>query len=96
MYRFVLAALAGIAGVCARTRHLEDAARILGFVQAAVDSSGLVHIVDETQVDLIVGHTQALLGAELFAALGREGEELSYDTIVALTRSIAEQVTEKV
>ncbi len=78
-----------------RNRSLEDAARILGFVQAAVESSGLVRIADETQVDLIVDRTKARLGAERFAALAREGAMLSYDTIVALARSIAEHVIER-
>ena len=62
---------------------------------AAVESSALVRIADETQVDLIVDRTQALLGAVCFAALAREGAMLSYDTVVALARSIAEQVIEQ-
>jgi ATP/maltotriose-dependent transcriptional regulator MalT len=82
MDRTSLSAIGGLAGVALALGQPERAARLLGAVEAATQSSGVGRIEEAASVDAIRHATQDRLGQEVFDANAKDGSGITYDEAV--------------
>lgn len=82
MDRESLAAIGGLAGVGLALDQPERAARLLGAVEAAQQSSGVGRIAEAASVDAIRHATRNRLGQEAFDGNSRKGSQMTYDEAV--------------
>jgi DNA-binding CsgD family transcriptional regulator len=77
--RIVHGAVAGLAGVAQERGESKRAARLLGAVEAARQSTGGVRIAYAWQAERIVTLTRATLGEAEFQAAWNAGQKISFD-----------------
>jgi tetratricopeptide (TPR) repeat protein len=89
LVRVSLGCICGIAGVARVGENAEAAARLLGAVEAARQSSGIRVLPNEPLIDEIAHHVRNDLGVERDLAFRQEGALLTYERAVELARGIA-------
>ncbi len=89
MDRLALGAIGGFAGVAIALGRPDHAARLLGAIEAARQSSGIGRITEASLVDEIGAGVLAALGPEQYGELRREGAQMSYVAAIEMARGIA-------
>jgi non-specific serine/threonine protein kinase len=93
--RFVLGAVAGLAGVALDLQQPQLAARLLGAVEAERASSGAGRIAHRPQTEHITAEVRARLGEPAFAAAWSEGRSMPFEDAVADALAVAASVEEQ-
>jgi non-specific serine/threonine protein kinase len=89
MDRVTLGAIGGLAGVTLALNQPEVAARLLGAVEAARQSSGVGRICQAFQVDAITSQAVEHLGQEAFDACMKEGSTTTYQEAIDTALAVA-------
>lgn len=89
MDRMVLGVIGGLGGVAAMRGQTEFTAQLLGAIEAAEASSGIVRMTERSLVLEIGMRARSELGPERYAELHRNGSHLSYAEAIETAHRIA-------
>jgi non-specific serine/threonine protein kinase len=90
--RTLLSAVTGLAGVALALDKAEQAARILGAVEAGQEAQGLPRIFNAHHVERVVAGTQAALEAAVYERAWSAGRLLKLDEAVSEALGVADEV----
>jgi hypothetical protein len=96
MDRVTLGSIGGLAGVTLALNQPELAARLIGAVEAARQSSGVGRICQALQVDAITSQTVECLGKEAFDACMNEGSTTAYQEAIDTALAVATAARETI
>ena len=90
--RTLLSAVTGLAGVALALDKAEQAARILGAVEAGQEAQGLPRIFNAHHVERVLARTQAALEAAVYERAWAAGRLLKLDEAVSEALGVADEV----
>jgi predicted ATPase/class 3 adenylate cyclase len=90
--RTILGAVVGLAGVALALHQADQAARLLGAVEAARERAGIVHIVGSIHVERMRLDVRAALEPAAFERAWSAGRELMLEEAVAEALAVADEV----